>query len=329
MCRLFHSVTFKIDNMRKTILALFTLISFWGMTQVPRAIVVEHFTNSRCSICANRNPQLFTNLDNNPDVMHIAYHPSSPYSNCIFSQHNASENDLRTNFYGIYGGTPRIVINGVVTNKNFNDATLFDDYQNQTSSFDVRMSHRLTTDSMFVRLVVEAVASGASQFRLTVGIAEDTINYNAPNGENLHQNVFREFTTHNELINAPMMGDSIVLEYAVDRRGAWNQDALYSYALLQDDSNDELLQAGRSAKSSNSIGIGEASTDEFRVYPVPAKDIARFDQFAHYRLIDLTGRVAAEGFSNEINVAELPEGVYLLNINVEGETHTLRLPVVH
>lgn len=316
--------------MKQKLLFLFTFLSLGIFAQTPRAIVVEHFTNSRCSICASRNPALFSNMASQGGVMHIAYHPSSPYSNCIFSQHNASENDARTNYYGIYGGTPRIVINGVVTNKQFSDQTLFTPHENQMSSFDVRVSHQTTTDSILVRLVIEKVSAGATTYNLTLGLAEDTIHYNAPNGEDTHRNVFREFAEHNLPLAAPVVGDSVVYNYKIERRGAWNPDAIFAFALLQDDATDALLQAGASeAMSSSSVGMPDMSADNFRVYPVPAIDRVRFDKFVHFRVVDLTGKVVREGFSDEFNVSALPEGLYLLNVNIQGVNKTLRLPVVN
>lgn len=313
--------------MRSFLLLLATTFSLLSFAQVPKAIVVEHFTNSRCSICASRNPGLYTNLDANPDVMHIAYHPSSPYSNCIFSQHNPSENDLRTNFYGVYGGTPRIVINGDVTNKSFTSSDLFDPYKNATSEFDVRLSHQLTADSVHIRLVVEVVAQGSSQFQLTVGVAEDTVYYNAPNGEGTHYDLFREFAVHNQAYGAANMGDSTVYEWSIARRNAWNGNALYAYALLQDSSTDNLLQAGRSAKVVNSIGMGEMSPEAFRIYPNPATEAVKFEKFVHFSLFDLTGREVREGFSDGMDVRDLPNGVYILRLNVSGESVVRRLIV--
>lgn len=313
--------------MKKAMLLSLFLSSLVSIGQVPRAIVLEHFTNTRCSICASRNPALFSNLDNHPDVMHIAYHPSSPYSSCIFSQHNASDNDLRTNFYGVYGGTPRIVINGVVTNTNFGSSTLFDAYQNQTSDFDVHMTHTLTPDSVLIRVVIKSVGAGAGAFNLTVGVAEDTIFYNAPNGENLHRNVFRDFAVHNQSVTSAAAGDSLVFHYAVERKSAWNPDAVFAYALLQD-TDKSLLQAGRSAKAANTIGMPEMNADDFRVYPIPARDRVKFDKFVYYRVIDLSGKVVSEGFSDHVEVSDWKSGMYLLNVNIRGEFRTLRLPVV-
>jgi hypothetical protein len=48
--------------------------------QVAKKIIVEHFTNTKCSICASRNPGFHTNLSANPTVQSISIHPSSPYS---------------------------------------------------------------------------------------------------------------------------------------------------------------------------------------------------------------------------------------------------------
>ncbi len=44
------------------------------------------------------------------DVVHVSYHPISLYSNCQFNQLNPQENDDRTKYYGVFGSTPRLVI---------------------------------------------------------------------------------------------------------------------------------------------------------------------------------------------------------------------------
>ena len=95
--------------------------------QVPKKVIVEHFTNTVCSVCASKNPGFYTNLKNQQGVIHLAVHPSSPYTSCILSKHNVSENDARTNYYGVYGATPRLAIQGVViaSNANYSSAAIF------------------------------------------------------------------------------------------------------------------------------------------------------------------------------------------------------------
>lgn len=101
-------------------LLLFIGLSSSLFAQVPRNIIVEHFTNTKCSVCASRNPGFQTNLNAHPDVRQISIHPSSPYSTCLLSQQNTVDNDARTNYYGVYGGTPRLVINGTVISASVN-----------------------------------------------------------------------------------------------------------------------------------------------------------------------------------------------------------------
>ncbi len=53
-----------------------------------QSVLVEHFTNTLCSICASRNPGFYQNLQSQQDVLHIAYHPSSPYAACVLNKQN-------------------------------------------------------------------------------------------------------------------------------------------------------------------------------------------------------------------------------------------------
>ena len=110
-------------------------------SQVPKKVVVEHFTNTNCSICASRNPGFYTNLHNQTGILHLAVHPSSPYPNCLLYQQNGTANDARTNYYGIYGSTPRLVINGNVISggTNYSSSSIFTPYLGLTSPASIRI----------------------------------------------------------------------------------------------------------------------------------------------------------------------------------------------
>jgi len=118
--------------MKRFYLSLVALLSFtYSEAQISQKVIAEHFTNTKCSVCASRNPGLIQNFVSNPDVLHISIHPSSPYATCIFNQHNKTENDDRTKYYGLYGSTPRLAINGNVqaSSVNFGSSTLFTSYK--------------------------------------------------------------------------------------------------------------------------------------------------------------------------------------------------------
>ncbi len=115
-------------------LILLLLISIMTINaQVAKKVVVEHFTNTKCGICSSRNPGFYKNLKNFPDVLHLSIHPSSPYAACKLSQQNNPDNDDRTKYYNVYGGTPRLVIQGKVisANEDYNSSTLFTSEENQ------------------------------------------------------------------------------------------------------------------------------------------------------------------------------------------------------
>ena len=121
--------------------------------QTPRKVIVEHFTNTRCGICGSRNPGLFTNLSSSPDVMHMAVHPSRPYASCVLNQHNPTESDDRAKYYGIFGGTPRVVVQGEAkpVSQNFGAKSLYSDELGDSlveTSCRIFSIHRLKTKSM-------------------------------------------------------------------------------------------------------------------------------------------------------------------------------------
>jgi hypothetical protein len=76
--------------MKKLTLFAASLLLNLGLiyAQVAKKTIVEHFTNTKCSICASRNPGFHTNLNANPAIQSISIHPSSPYSTCFLSQQN-------------------------------------------------------------------------------------------------------------------------------------------------------------------------------------------------------------------------------------------------
>ena len=219
----------------KYILIFFLVIfSYSAIAQVPKLVVLEHFTNTYCSICANSNPNLNTNMANQSDVLRISYHPSSPYSACTLYQHNPSGNDDRTNQYGVYGGTPRIVIQGEVQpagGGNFSNPALFDNYSGQTTpiSVDVVIDTSVADSiSVSVSITVEDQLTIDQQNPiLYIGLGEDTIFFNAPNGESEHINVFRKEingTTGTGISLNDVIGSIETFTYTIARNSNWNMN---------------------------------------------------------------------------------------------------------
>lgn len=316
---------------------LTTLFGFWlGLTtlslaQVPRQVVVEHFTNTRCGTCASRNPDFYTNLEAHPEVFNLAIHPSSPYNTCVLSQHNPSENDARTNHYSIYGGTPRVVVQGEVVSSgaDYGSADIFTPHLDKTSPFEVIVREvRDGSDSVTVEVAVHSRGLATiTEVSLTVVYREDTVFYAAPNGENEHYGVFREGLTDlsGALISVPLLLDSALYSYKVGLRSEWDPGRMRAMAILSDPSTLAVLQAGQTSEilSEPTTNILAAEGDVFSFYPNPSRDQVVLDHIqAPVSLLDARGRrvrqLPATAKHQILEVGTLPAGLYWLRHGSQG-----------
>lgn len=245
--------------------------------QVPRAVLAEHFTNTFCSVCAARNPGLLANLANYPQVLHLSYYPSAPYPACPLNAYNKPENDARTHFYGVYGGTPQLLMNGTHITTPYTDPALFTSRFGQTTSFDLRVSITPAADSMLVKVVVKKVdTSSLTALQLYGAVAEDTLAFTAGNGETMHTDVFRKslWGTTSLSITAPAaVGDSPVYTKMVAIDPLWARSRVYAIAILQRP-DKQVEQAARSAKAlTSSVPVVAACpSHSVCIYPNPASD---------------------------------------------------------
>ncbi len=304
-------------------LAVLTVTAY--SQQLPLISVVEHFTNTRCSICQNRNPGFNSNVSEHPDILRLSIHPSAPYSSCILSQQNTVANDARTNYYGIYGGTPRLVINGNVISPSadYAESTLFDPYQNLYSSFAVTMLvNRTGVDSLNYQVVIKKVDdSSISNAILFSGNAEDTVFVNGGNGELEHYNVVR-YAVQENITLPTLVGDSILINKNVWINTIWNADRISAFALLQNMSDMKLIQSGKSALLS-SIVLGLNDTKEklaLNFFPNPATDLIYINEEENYtyQITNSLGQVIQSGNTskdNPISIEKITSGIYYITFS--------------
>ncbi len=314
--------------MRRIFLILIVLGTIQiAKAQVPRKIVVEHFTNTFCSVCASRNPGFFTNLDAQQDILQISIHPSSPYSQCYFNKQNKAENDARTQYNGVYGSTPRLVINGVAlsASTNYNSATIFEAYKAQTSEISIRISGKFVGDSVVVQTILKAEANNTlGMANLFVALANEKINYAAGNGEQVHHNVFRKslFANNSLSLALPAMkGDSLVITSSVKKEATWNASDLFAMAILNNASSKAVIQAEKSIAFSLANGLEVISVSSFKIFPNPVQDFLQFEnehyQWQQFKVYTLQGSLVNSGKLNSqtgISVGGLNQGIYILEL---------------
>ncbi len=300
---------------------------------VPKRVVVEHFTNTLCSICASRNPGFYTNLQAFPDVLHIAFHPSAPYPACPLNQHNVAENDARTNYYGVYGGTPRLVIQGAVipANTPYTDPTLFQSEMNMFTTFDLSASLTETSPGMLeVRTVIRKTEIDVTaDLILYAALVEDTLFFNAGNGENIHYDVFRK-----SVYGAPLpvsvamaVGDSVVNTMQVPLNSVWNREGMYVVAMLQNP-DKTMVQAAQSNHLPVTSGIQSFENKAIAYYPNPVKDKLNLglEKMTSYKLMDALGKTVQEGMVQaELSLKQLPAGIFYLMLSSNQGNKTLKV----
>jgi hypothetical protein len=327
--------------MKTFIIILITcFFSLAASSQTPKSVVVEHFTNSRCSVCAGQNPAFNNNLAANPGVMRISYHPTSPYASCIFAQHNPSENDARTNFYGLYGSTPRLAVNGSPLSNSpnpFQNPNLYVPYQNQTSPFRLKLEQEKESDTLKIRCVLTSISDPVNgSLRLFAAVAEDTVFYSSPNGENRHYNVFRKtfFGSDGITFTAPPEGDSLVWEGKIGRNQVWNFSRIFAYAIVQNVS-DRLLQQSDFTKPADQTITdvkNSISQTEFQIFPNPGTGQykIRLKEMVELKaeLLDAQGRqvyVIPPSITSEADFSVNKPGIYFLKLDLNGRKTTKKV----
>lgn len=307
----------------------FTLVGSYAQNLVKKATIVEHFTNTRCSVCASRNPGFYNAKKSRPDVIHVAYHPSSPYSNCLFSTQNKAENDARTRYYDVFGGTPQFTINGEERGASaMQNVTVYNSFDNKTTPLDVKVEiYPSGNDSIGVNVTIKAVAEhNLTNLSLYVPLTEDTVFYNAPNGEKQHYDVFRKsFTGVNSLLfQAPTLGQNdFVFSSNIAKNQIWDINRLRAVAIVNA-SDLTVVQAGQSELFNASISSTNGNEPEIKfnlsLYPNPSSDVFNIkvdDELVgnSYAIIDRSGASVFAGFITQtdftVNVGNLPLGQYV------------------
>ncbi len=323
-------------------LPFFAFIFFLcGLTAVSaqseKKVIIEHFTNTRCGICASRNPGFYANLNNftdgeSPSVLHLAIHPSAPYSDCVLHNNNPEENDDRTNFYGIYGGTPRLVIQGEVlpASTNYGNAEIIESQLGETVPFTINtgVDQQLDDENPYGAFEIEVTENNTvGEVSLFVALSEPVVNYDAPNGEDVHYDVFRKqlFTDQATVTIPANEGGFLYLTDYFEVDEDWNYP-LEVTVILQDPETKEVIQAGRGnlpfILSNKNINELQGVT----IAPNPVNNQVNItlenNTETNLRLTDLTGRSLQETVftgSQMLNLTDLAKGIYFINLtNAEG-----------
>lgn len=311
------------------LLGLINLLHGSLAAQVAKVNIAEHFTNSNCSICATNNPTIYNDLAAYSGTLHMAIHPSSPYAACYFSMQNPVENDARTQFYGIYGSTPKIVLNGSLIAYS-SLSPLLSTMQNDSSQYSLSIQQQwISSDSVQVKVSIKKVANDTTtQALLFLAVTQDTVQKLTANGESIHFDVFRKSITSpaGNILNLPLaVNDSVIEIFGYKMQTNWSPMAIKATGILQQVSNKKVIQAHRSAAIAAPSGITPTNQPSITIYPNPANQAIYLKSWKEYQQISMftvDGRwVLTQPVVNEtMDISSLPEGSYrVLLQSLQGE----------
>ncbi|UCC80381.1 MAG: Omp28-related outer membrane protein [Candidatus Zixiibacteriota bacterium] len=180
----------------------------------------------------------------------IRYHAWTPGSGDPFYQYNIPQNIARINYYG-FDYTPHFRLDGVV------DGTYNTGAWNALIAYRINISSPMTIDidgsydennrtgEVTITVYCEATPS-VSNLKMRVAITESGIQWQAPNGSNVHEQTFRHMIPNaageSFTIN---QGDTQQFTYQFIIPNPLRPDYCDIIAFVQSDQNKEILQGGK------------------------------------------------------------------------------------
>jgi hypothetical protein len=327
-----HITTFYMKKIALSLVFSCTALLLAAQALPKKYVLLEHFTNSRCSICASKNPAFFTLIDQYPnDVHHLSIHPSVPYSNCLIYLANPTQNNARTAFYGV-NGTPRVALNGTlvpVASQLLPTATLQAALgQESPIALEVQEAGAAPTKTAAVTVRVYGNVP-AGNYKLFAAVAESTVNYASPNGEAKHHDVFRAMLTNidGDNITLPATGGSTTFNFTYNYTApnGWtsNFDSLYVLAFVQNAATKEILNSGTRFDPVFTDIREAAAPQSVRIQPNPATDEASVllpgEQVERVEVYSIGGSLMQTTFSTQADLVRIPvsalaPGIYLVRI---------------
>ncbi|MEZ4949302.1 MAG: Omp28-related outer membrane protein [Saprospiraceae bacterium] len=311
-----------MKNLYLSLLFLFSLLSLEAQTT--KYPLLEHFTNSRCGICASRNPAFYSTLSNyEGKVHHIAIHPSVPYTSCVFYQANKEDNDARKDYYAVFG-TPQVFVNGTRTSGSQLITTAqLDSELTEMSNLGIQVTETNTGGN---KVDIEVFSMGtppSGNLRIFAALVEKKVNYQAPNGENVHHDVLRKFLTSNEgdAFTPAADGGKVDLSFNYTIESGWMASEMYVLVWVQDWDTKEVFNSGTKFNERIS-SVNELDFDAISISPNPASDFIQINTgkitLQSVQMTDLNGRVLKQidGINSignyTLHLNDVSKGIYLL-----------------
>lgn len=264
------------------------------------------------------------------DAIHISMYPSVPYNTCAFYLSNVAGNSAREDLYDL-AGTPVVILDGKKGASQPSEA----DYTaaiNKPADYSITFEDPNPADVKITIQTLKDLPDGAT-IVAWMALTEKIVQFNAPNGETTHYDVFRKFlrdgNAGEEIVfpSGTKAGDMIThsfgeIDYPVS---SYPDFSLVTYINLKN--SLDILQA-----ETAQIGPG-ASTNKFEkekvaltTFPNPVKDVLniswntdsfnpqKIQIFNEYGQEVSNQAVISSKNKTTIDVQTLTQGMYLFRL---------------
>ena len=300
-----------------------------------RMVIGELATNTSCGPCQPANDTLDQIFPDYPDNLALVrYHAWWPSSADPFYQYNIPENEARVNYYGA-DYVPHFYIDGDVdvgsgrnTWRDFIEHEILKPSPLEVIVSGVYMSY-IDAGTLYVSVNATGEPVESNLF-LRYCLVENGIRYNAPNGQTIFHQVFRDMFPNTSGV---VIGDLHYGEVFVDTQAftvdaaTINEDSAEIVVFVQSDDNKHILQGGRMTLLA---GVDEEPLDKesLRILNIPPiivresngeiKFILESSAYVNVSIYDITGRM-------RMNLIEgkLVAGIHTLSIESEKLTSGL------
>jgi hypothetical protein len=187
----------------------------------------------------------------------------------------------------------------------------------QESNFDISIEHNLKGNTIEVAIFIERVnGNGAEDISFYAILAEKEVAYNAPNGENIHHDVFR-LVIDEQTVSLPITGSSKTIVSTIDINNDWVSEEMVAIGILQNPATKEVIQ---SAESTNITSLFESNTHEVEtlLYPNPVQNTLfiktnEIDRFVSADIYSLIGNKLIQFTDvHKMDISYLPSGIYFV-----------------
>lgn len=306
-------------------------------------LLIEHFTNSWCSICKSKNPTFYNTIaPYSADIHHIAIHPSTPYVQCTFYQANKTENQARADYYGVVG-TPQVALNGklaAVTTPLLPLATLQTALAQTTAPLSVKVTDAVANGNISGTVQIKFdQALPAGEYRIFVAVVEKLITLTTQNGEKEHHDVFRDMLTaiDGDPISPGGAGQTLQFSYTTPLKPAWKASELYLMAYILNKGTKEVLNSGTRFDISTAVQE-PATVSALHIAPNPVTDVAQLttggeEAIRQVEVSAMDGRVWPVAMQQQngqvhIQTGHLPKGIYLIKAYTDNRIYLGKMLVM-